>query len=1330
MYNPVSTYRIQFNKEFTFKQFSQIIPYLHKLGVGTLYAAPVAQAMPGSTHGYDVTDSNVINAEIGTQEEMEAICLRLKDMGIGWLQDIVPNHMAYSISNAWVRDMLLKGKGSEYSDYFDVDWSHPASEGRIMLPILGKPLDAAIADGDITIVKQNGEYGVKLYNDVYPLAIPAGIEVDPDKINEPSALKQILDQQHYELCEWQTTNTRINYRRFFTINGMICLNVQQDKVFTAYHKLVKELLDKGLIQGIRIDHIDGLYDPTTYLHRLRTTAGDDIYITVEKILEPGEELPNYWPVQGTTGYDFISLANNLYTVPGSVNQFTRIYNEIAGKVKPAKELYEKKALILEHYMKGELDNLYELFQLIHPGNNALPEEMVKRTLALLLVHCEVYRYYSNRLPVDIAEQKKLQALFDVILKKDEQLAPVVAFLRKAWLGKGNEAAAHLFRRCMQFSGPLMAKGVEDTLMYTYNRSLGHNEVGSSPVVEETTTWQFHTAILNRMEQWPLTMNTTATHDTKRGEDARARLLALTAMPEEWATQVRQWQSMNASYKLANAPDDNDEYLVYQALIASYPMPGQPTDDFQERFQAYIQKALREAKTHTEWSAPDEAYENGVANFIEHILADGSEFMRSLQSFCQVVADAGIIISLSQLALKCTVPGIPDVYQGGELWDLSMVDPDNRRPVDYTLREQWLNELEQSASDDMYQRLWDERYNGKIKLWLLHKLLQARKLDHELFAKGRYIPLTVTGSFKDKVIAYCRNYEETWYIFILPLSMPETGKACCNWGDTTVLLTDEITARLEHAVTGNMKHIKGAIKIDDVFDKIPLAVLRFTTAAKKRAAGVLLPVFSLPGAYGLGDFGTGAMAFVDFLHNARQRYWQILPLNPVDASNMYSPYSSASSMACNHLLISAEQLAKDGLITDKEILQNAVPQENEVNYGHAEIAKTELLDRAYDTYCNHTFLELQYAYDDFRSKEVYWLGDYALYVVLKRKYNGLPWYDWPSEYKLRDARALEALQAEHAQELEKIKWIQFITARQWAQLKQYCNSKRVQIIGDLPFYVSYDSVDVWANPEMFTLDDAAKMTGVAGVPPDYFSEDGQLWGVPTYNWNRIKETNYKWWVERLRKNAELFDKVRIDHFRALESYWEVAAGQPTAREGKWIKGPGMEFFREIEAQLGSLPFIAEDLGYEMEEVYKLREESALPGMKVLQFAWGDNMSTSVDIPHNYPLNCIVYTGTHDNNTTASWYKHETKPEDRQRINEYTGRVVNEDNVVAVMSSMAYASVAETVILPMQDILGLDATARMNTPGTIDNNWKWRLPANALNAHIAKYLVKLTELYNRA
>jgi 4-alpha-glucanotransferase len=319
--------------------------------------------------------------------------------------------------------------------------------------------------------------------------------------------------------------------------------------------------------------------------------------------------------------------------------------------------------------------------------------------------------------------------------------------------------------------------------------------------------------------------------------------------------------------------------------------------------------------------------------------------------------------------------------------------------------------------------------------------------------------------------------------------------------------------------------------------------------------------------------------------------------------------------------------------------------------------------------------------------------------------------------------------EYTKEIDKVKWYQFIVAIQWEKIRGYCSEKNVRLIGDMPFYVSYDSVDVWANAYLFNLDDEGKPTGVAGVPPDYFSEDGQLWGMPTFKWDVMKQDKYAWWVARLRKHFELFDLVRLDHFRAFETYWEVPPTDTTARNGRWIPGPGMDFFDSVRRELGGLPLIAEDLGYEMEQVYKLRDKTGLPGMKVLQFAWGENLPVSVDIPHNYTKNCVVYTGTHDNNTTIGWYKHETHKPDHKRMKEYLGSDVDEGNVHKVMGRLAYASVADTVILPIQDVLGLDERDRMNTPGTIKDNWMWRLPEDALTEDVEKQLMEWATLFKR-
>ncbi|MBN9482568.1 MAG: hypothetical protein BGO70_18485 [Bacteroidetes bacterium 43-93] len=1331
MYYPVTSYRIQFHKDFNFDKFSAICDYLCKLGVATIYASPLFSAVPGSTHGYDVTDANRINHEIGKQEQLIKLSEDLHANGVGWMQDIVPNHMAYHINNQWLMDVLARGPESSYSSYFDIDRQHPDFNGKLMLPVLDKPLDEAIDSGAFQIALSNGRPVIKFNNVAYPIneaSIPEDKTIVDwlQQINTSTKLlSELLAKQYYQFSYWKETNEHINYRRFFIINGMICLNVQNEETFIAYHRLVQELKKEGVIDAVRIDHIDGLDDPTEYLYRLRNLLGDDTYIVAEKILEPDERLPEYWPIQGTTGYDFIPLVNNLMTNNSGIIILRRFYNELVGQTSADREILEKKNLILHNYMAGELDNLLRLLPRTISSGKSLSDERLKAAIALFLVHFPVYRFYSNTYLLDETEKKQLQNIFNEIKAYASECIDEVQYLEALLINDNPEtedanAIAKFFKRCMQFTGPIMAKGVEDTVMYTYNSYIGHNEVGDSPSAALYTVEEFHKAMQERQKKWPLTMNTTATHDTKHGEDARARLNAITHFANDWMQMVNEWRTWNLDYKQGGAPTDNDEYFIYQALVASYPMPGADVDDFEDRFKSYIQKAIREAKVHTNWDDPNEDYEKAVSIFIEKILNPASRFMHSFLQYHEQISDAGILLSLSQLILKCTCPGIPDIYQGCELWDLSMVDPDNRRPVDYELRKKWLKEIEEQ--DDL-TRLWEERYNGKIKLWFARELLSLRKGHKELFEKGSYLPLVTGGRYADNIVAYARVFKNEWCLVITCI----TSLPVNDWDDTYVSVGNDVS--FENIFNNEKIKTTEKVYLKEIMNNLPFAVLKGNVKNNKRKAGVLLPVFSLSGEFCIGDFGKGARSFVDKLQQGKQRIWQILPLNPVNASNMYSPYSSLSAMASNALLVSPELLVKDGLIDNRNVDAFGISNTGKVDYKYAEDTKVRLLDAAYDNFLRKNFAELRYAYQVFCEKEKYWLDDFALFMALKQENHDKPWYDWPLPYKTRDEKTLQAFTEKHRDELQKTKWVQFIIDRQWKDLKRYSNDKGVKILGDLPFYVSYDSVDVWSNAEIFTLDADGAMIGVAGVPPDYFTKDGQLWGVPTFNWEKLKASNYEWWIKRMKRNIELFDMVRIDHFRALEAYWEVPAGEETARYGQWKKGPGVDFFNYLKEALQELPLVAEDLGYEMDDVYALREKTGLPGMKVLQFAWGDNMSISVDAPHNYSPNCIAYTGTHDNNTTLGWFRNETTEEDKKRLASYAGTEVNEHNVTDVLTKMVYGSVANTAIIPMQDILKLDEHARMNTPGTIYNNWLWRMDEHAFDCAQIEQLKYLVEFYNR-
>lgn len=497
---------------------------------------------------------------------------------------------------------------------------------------------------------------------------------------------------------------------------------------------------------------------------------------------------------------------------------------------------------------------------------------------------------------------------------------------------------------------------------------------------------------------------------------------------------------------------------------------------------------------------------------------------------------------------------------------------------------------------------------------------------------------------------------------------------------------------------------------------------------QRSAGILLHITSLPSAFGIGDLGPEAEKFADFLAQSGQRYWQILPVNPTGEEPGYSPYSAVSGMAGNTLLISPEKMAHDGLVTLQELKKFHVVNHGRVNYREASLVRDVVMEKSFRTFLNTP--DAHPPFREFCRKESWWLDDYATYAVLKELHDNKPWYEWPKPYRLRQQRSVGDINRFHQERINKVKWLQYIFDKQWRELKAYCNKQNVLMFGDLPFYVSYDSADVWSNPEIFKLDNTRAMKGVAGVPPDYFNSKGQLWGMPVFRWDVLKKKNYKWWIDRVRRNLEMFDLIRLDHFRAFVSYWEVPAGEKTAVHGKWMKGPGIDFFKTLQEKLSKLPLVAEDLGDVDAAVFALRDELNLPGMKVLQFAFGDNMTTSDHIPHNYTPNFIVYTGTHDNNTTVGWWLKETRHDVRANLKQYVDNPgVSQNTIHLVLGRMAYASVARTVILPLQDVLGLDESARMNTPATVKMNWLWRLKPGQLMPSAKNQLLKWARLYNR-
>ncbi len=496
---------------------------------------------------------------------------------------------------------------------------------------------------------------------------------------------------------------------------------------------------------------------------------------------------------------------------------------------------------------------------------------------------------------------------------------------------------------------------------------------------------------------------------------------------------------------------------------------------------------------------------------------------------------------------------------------------------------------------------------------------------------------------------------------------------------------------------------------------------------KRASGILLHISSLPSPYGIGDLGAGAYSFADFLASAKQSYWQILPINPIDPVYGNSPYSTNASFAGNPLFISPDRLVEEGFIKAEDVPEFKSKSKSACDYKKVITHKNRVLNTAYEKFCK-TGHEWQ-VFKNFCAENSAWLDDYAMFVVLKRHFNHNMWSSWPEEFRDRHESALTAFTQREDKALNREKFLQYLFFKQWRALKAYCNEKGIQIIGDLPIYVSYDSADVWSSPEMFKLDENGKPVFVAGVPPDYFSKTGQLWGNPVYEWKRHRDTGYAWWLERFSHNLAICDIIRIDHFRGFVSFWEVPASHTTAIEGHWCGVAADDFFEALQKSFPDMPIIAEDLGIITDEVRRVMEKFRFPGMKVLLFAFGEDNPYNPYLPHNYINRCVVYTGTHDNNTARGWFISEIDDESKQRLCRYLGFDVMPDNVNIDMMRLAMMSVADTAIIQMQDMLGLDQKARMNTPSIAQGNWQWRLKPEQITDRVIEKLREMTEIYRR-
>jgi 4-alpha-glucanotransferase len=495
----------------------------------------------------------------------------------------------------------------------------------------------------------------------------------------------------------------------------------------------------------------------------------------------------------------------------------------------------------------------------------------------------------------------------------------------------------------------------------------------------------------------------------------------------------------------------------------------------------------------------------------------------------------------------------------------------------------------------------------------------------------------------------------------------------------------------------------------------------------RRSGILLHVTSLPSPYGIGDFGHGAYRFVDFLAASGQSVWQVLPLEPTSTFCGNSPYCTYSVFAGNPVLISPDLLVEDGFLRPEDLGDRPNFADDRVDYQQVTEYKNRLLQTACDRFSDRR--DADYEFNRFCRDNVAWLENYALFISLKKQFHGAGWNDWPTELRDRHESPLREWQERLTNDLYAARFSQYLLSRQWLALKRYCNDKNIQVMGDIPIYVSIDSADVWAHPHIFKLNEEKKPIFVAGVPPDYFSATGQLWGNPVYNWDILRESRYAWWIKRIEHNLKLFDLIRLDHFRAFVSYWEVPATETTAVHGKWVEVPTKDFFDTLLRRFPYLPVIAEDLGTITSDVREIMMLYEFAGMKTLLFAFGDDLATNPYVPHNHTQNSVVYTGTHDNNTVRGWFQTEAREDDKDRLLKYLGRSVDAHSAHWELLKLAMMSVAGTAILPIQDVLGLGEEARMNTPSAGNGNWEWRLKEELLTAEVEQKLLEVTRIYGR-
>jgi (1->4)-alpha-D-glucan 1-alpha-D-glucosylmutase len=939
---PVCTYRLQFNRWFTFAQAREIVPYLHALGVSDVYASPYFQASPESMHGYDITDHNQLNAAIGSREEYDAWIAELHGHGMGQVLDFVPNHMGVMQSgNKWWMDVLENGPSSMYAPYFDIDWQPLKSDLRdkVLLPILTDQYGRVLERGEFQVRFEEGAFYLAYRNQKLPIApgtyryilelalenladykdedfyaefqsiltaleyLPRRTETDPEKIAERTREKEIvkrrlerrcqeapqvqraiekalaqingrpgdprsfdkldelLNAQSYRLAFWRVAAEEINYRRFFDVNELAAIRMELPEVFEAAHQLVLDLVRTGAVTGLRIDHPDGLYLPKEYLETLQHRSaralglllpkdGRAIYMIVEKILTSAEKLRSDWPVHGTTGYDFANQLAGVLVDTSAEAAITRTFHRFIGHTMHSGHLvYAKKRLVTRIALANEVEVLGTMLDRLSEKNRWYRDftfEALARAVRETIACFPVYRtYLAPGQPVSEEDRQVIERAIAAAKRRNPAIEEsIFNFLRDILLFRfpenldtqSREEHMHFVLKFQQCTGPIMAKGLEDTVFYIYNRLAALNEVGGEPQQFGLSVDAFHQRNFDRHRNWSATLLATSTHDTKRSQDVRARMVAISEIPDVWRRSLAKWRTANRRWKKtvneAEAPDSNEEYLLYQTLLGTWPVgnDGVPEQkvggEYIERIQAYMTKALNEAKLNTSWIQPNEEWLAASRDFVAKILDPGpkNKFLPIFLPVAETIGRLGAINSLAQTLLKLTSPGVPDIYQGNEIWDFSLVDPDNRRPVDYKVRAEMLSCLSTKSPEDLL-RNWPD---GRIKMFLTQQTLRFRNEHVDLFRSGNYLPLPATGAFADCCIAFARQLNGQWIIAVAPrlssrVGFPPIGG---RWKDTAVELPENLSLeRVREMFTGRDLQIQNRqIRLAEVMSMLPFAMV--------------------------------------------------------------------------------------------------------------------------------------------------------------------------------------------------------------------------------------------------------------------------------------------------------------------------------------------------------------------------------------------------------------------------------------------------------------------------------------------------------------------------